>query len=124
MKRPITLAHGLAALFLWGVGALAEAASPNAALADPANARAPVPATRYEPLLVTLAAPAAASLPPENWKALNRAVAAFDSMALTMDMQGSAPAPPTGHEQHEQHQQQHQHEQHQQPQQPQHREHK
>ena len=123
MKRPITLAHGLAALGLWGLDALAAAASPNAALADPANARAPVPVTRYEPLLATLAAPAPASLPPENWKALNRAVAAFDSMALTMDMQGSTPAPPTGHEQH-QHQQHEQHGQQHQQHQHQHREHK
>jgi len=114
MKRPITLAHGLAALGLWGLGALAAAASANAALPDPANDRAAVPATRYASLLTASAAPAPALLPPENWKALNRAVASFDSMSLTMDMQGPAPAPPNEHEQHGQQQhQQHQHREHQ-----------
>ena len=100
MKRPITFAHGLATLGFW---ALAAAGGPAAALPDPADERAAVPATRYEPLLKTTPATAPASMPSENWKALNRAVASIDSMSLTMGMQGSAPARPEGHAQHAQH---------------------
>jgi len=104
MKRPITFAHGLATLGFWALAAAAAAAGgPAAALPDPADERAAVPATRYEPLLKTTPATAPASMPPENWKALNRAVASIDSMSLTMDMQGSAPARPEGHAQHAQH---------------------
>ena len=110
MKRPVTLALGLAALGLWGTGA---AAGPYAPPADPANARALVPATRHEPLLPVAAALAPLASPPDAWKALNRVVASFDAMALTMDMQEPTAAPPKGHAQHEPPQQHQQHQQHQ-----------
>jgi hypothetical protein len=103
MKLPIKHGHGLAALGLWAVAAVAAAAGPRAPLADPADDRAPVPATRYEQLLIMSPAAAPTSSPPDNWKALNREVASFDSMSLTMEMQGSKSAQPQVDEQHEQH---------------------
>jgi hypothetical protein len=105
MKLPIKHGHGLATLGLWAVTAVASAAGPRAPLADPADDRAPVPATRYEQLLIIPPAAAPTSSPPDNWKALNREVASFDSMSLTMEMQGSKSAQPQVDEQHEQHEQ-------------------
>jgi hypothetical protein len=114
MKLPITHAHGLAAFGLWALTAVAAAAGPNLRPSDPADDRAPVPATRYQPLVTTSpsAAPASspASSPADNWKALNREVASFDSMSLTMEMQGAASAKPGAHEELEQHKQHKQHE--------------
>jgi hypothetical protein len=106
MKLPIRHAHGLAALGLWGLAAVVAAAGPNSPLPDPADDRAPVPATRYQPLLTTSPSAAPASSPPDHWRALNREVASFDSMSLTMDVQGSTsarPEVPVQREQHEQH---------------------
>jgi hypothetical protein len=93
MKRPITHAHGLAVLGLWALTAVATAAGQHAPLPDPADDSAPVPATPYAPLLTTSPATPASS-PPDNWKALNRKVASFDSTSLTMDMQGPESALP------------------------------
>ena len=94
MKLPITQAHGLAALGLWTLAAVAAAAGQNAHLAGPGNERAAVPATRYEPLPTASPPLAPATSPPDNWKALNREVASFDSMSLTMDMEESKSAQP------------------------------
>jgi hypothetical protein len=99
MKRPITHAHGLAALGLLALTAVATAAGQHAPLSDPADDRAPVPATRYEPLVTTSPAAAPTSSPSDNWKALNREVASFDSMSATMDMQGANSAQPEKPEQ-------------------------
>ncbi len=101
MKTPITRAYGLAAIGLWALAAVATAAGQHSPLPDPADDRAPVPSTRYERHLTT--APAAAttptSSPSDSWKALNREVASFDSMSLTMDTQGPKSAQPEKHEQ-------------------------
>ena len=99
MKRPITHAHGLAALGLLALTAVATAAGQHAPLSDPVDDRALVPATRYEPMVSTSPLPAPASSPSDNWKALNREVASFDSMSLTMDMQGPNSARPENAEQ-------------------------
>lgn len=63
----------------------------NQAFADPADPNAPVPPTRYVPMpAASVAAPTTS--PAENWKALNRTVAAYDSMSLTMET--AAPVAP------------------------------
>jgi hypothetical protein len=94
MKLPIRHAHRLAALGLWVLAAAAHAAGQNTTLPDPGDDRAPVPATHYEPLLTSLPPVAPTSPPPDSWKELNRQVASFDSMSLTMDMGGSTSAQP------------------------------
>lgn len=93
MKLSFAHAHGLAALILAALAFGANAAGQNKPLPDPADASAPVPPTRYEPFLVKTPAPRTSS-PADNWKALNRTVATYDSMSLTMDMAEPKPAEP------------------------------
>lgn len=69
----------------------AHASDPHPRLADPADASAVVPPTRYEATGLASAAAVATPSPAQNWKALNELVGSYDSMALTTDM---APAPP------------------------------
>jgi hypothetical protein len=94
MKQSFAQARGLAALMLWALAFAANAAGPNKPLPDPADANAPVPPTRYTRF--TAAAPSAArtSSPAENWKELNRTVASYDSMSLTMDLVEPKPSEP------------------------------
>ena len=70
---------------LW-LGALAAptALGQNTAQPDPASVSAPVPLTRYVPVLLPPARTAAPTSPPDNWKALNKLVAGNDAMASTM----------------------------------------
>jgi hypothetical protein len=72
------------------VAALAHGAEPQAA-PNPLDAGAAVPATRYAAALPYRPAPAPATPADQNWKAQNRTVAGYDSMALTME-RGNAPA--------------------------------
>jgi hypothetical protein len=75
-----------------------------AALALPAAATLAVPATRYRPVLPYRPAPAPATSPDQNWKALNDTVGSYNSMSLTMGgMDGAGaqdepaqPGPPAG----------------------------
>jgi hypothetical protein len=83
-------------------GAHAQAALPvQAAAADP---QAGVPATRYQSALDYRPPAAPATTPDRNWVASNQAVAATNSMALTMKPmagQDKAADPHAGHAQHE-----------------------
>lgn len=81
---------------LW-LGALAAvpAVGQSKGVADPADPASPVPPTHYAPMPgARIAAPT--SSPADNWKALNRTVAAYDSMALTMEMPAPAGAAGAG----------------------------
>lgn len=94
MKYSIPHARALFALML--VASAAGAAGQGRPLADPADANAPVPPTRYESTLHTPSSAATGKASPaDNWKASNQAVAATDSMSMTMDMtepKAAAPA--------------------------------
>lgn len=85
----------VAALLALTLMASASAVAQGRPLADPADANASVPPTRYEstlrppaPVATTTASPA------DNWKASNQAVAATDSMPMTMDMAAPAVSTP------------------------------
>jgi hypothetical protein len=92
MKYPIPHAGALAAFLLGACATAAGAAGQNQPLADPADANAPVPSTRYVPALgAPLASPSPVS-PADTWKALNKTVASYDSMSLTMDVAEPKPA--------------------------------
>jgi hypothetical protein len=94
MKYPIPHAGALAALLLGAYATAVGASGQNRPLSDPANANASVPPTLYAPLSsAPPEAPGAAS-PADNWKALNKTVASYDSMSLTMDSVAKPPAAP------------------------------
>jgi len=79
--------------------ARAQAALP--VLAAPADPQASVPPTRYQSTLdYRVAAPPATS-PDRNWVASNQAVAATNSMALTMKMGGTPASQHSGQAAHE-----------------------
>jgi hypothetical protein len=94
MKYPIRHVSALAALMLGAFASTAVAAGQDKPLSDPADANASVPPTHYEPLLRAPPASTGTASPAGNWKALNRAVASYDSMSLTMDMAEPKPAEP------------------------------
>ena len=71
-----------AALMLAAAWTHAPARGP--AQPHPADPGAPVPATRYQSQSGYRPAPAEAASPDRNWQTLNRTVAGYDSMALTM----------------------------------------
>jgi hypothetical protein len=73
--------------FAAGAAAIAHGAEPQAA-PNPIDPGAAVPATRYAAALPYRPAPVPATPADQNWKALNRTVAGYDSMALTMDREG------------------------------------
>lgn len=77
---------------LGAFASLPNASSQHQRLADPADANATVPATRYEALVSAPIVAASAASPADHWKALNRDVGSYDSMSLTMDM--DEPEPP------------------------------
>jgi hypothetical protein len=81
-------ARALLAVALAGAACLGNAA----AIADPADPDAAVPATTYQAQPVFRPAPSIHASPAHAWQALNREVAAYDSMALTM-AGDDAPAP-------------------------------
>lgn len=95
MKYPIPHAGALAALLLAAYATAVGASGQNQPLSDPADANASVPPTLYAPLSsAPPEAPGPAS-PADNWKALNKTVASYDSMSLTMDAApGTAAKPP------------------------------
>jgi hypothetical protein len=70
----------------------ARAAEQERRPADPADPNAAVPASRYKPALPYRPAAPPARAPDQNWKALNQAVGAINSMSLTMG--SDEPAPP------------------------------
>lgn len=77
----------------------AHAGQPAPAPAGPAAAEAAVPATIYRPLLPYRPAPAARTSPDQNWKELNRTVAGYSSMSLTMgEMADATPQAEAGAE--------------------------
>lgn len=73
--------------------ALATAAQATELAPGPADPAAAVPATRYQGSLPYRPAASGAASADRNWKALNQAVAGYDSMRLTMGAMGAAPAP-------------------------------
>ena len=90
MTYPFRSTGALAVLWLGALAAI-PALGQNKGFADPADPTAAVPPTRY---VAMPGAPAAApaSSPADNWKALNHAVASYDSMSLTMEMAAPAAA--------------------------------
>lgn len=95
MNYPIRYTGTLVALLLAAFAPPTHAFEPARPLPDPADAHAPVPPTRYQSPLIAAPVPAGTGSPADNWPALNRAVASYDSMALTMDMPApQAAAPP------------------------------
>jgi hypothetical protein len=94
----MTVHHPLVHAAFWlacGAAIPAHAAEPRSAPAGPAAAGVAVPATRYQPVLPYRPAPLPAASPDRNWKALNRTVASYNSMSLTMDgMEEAAPPAP------------------------------
>jgi hypothetical protein len=96
MKTQIALARACACLLLATAGAHVHAQQTPAAAADP---QAAVPATQYQPLIAQRAEAPAAGSPDQNWVAGNQAVAATNSMSLTMKMRGPAQSadPHAGH---------------------------
>jgi hypothetical protein len=99
MKYLFRHAGAVAALMLGAFASLPNASGQNQPRADPADANAPVPATRYAPLVFAPIAAPSASSPADRWKALNQAVASYDAMSLTMDMAEpqATPAPHADH---------------------------
>jgi hypothetical protein len=94
MYTKTNVARACACLLLAVAGAPAYAQQ-TPAVADP---QAAVPATRYEPMLGQRPDAAPASSPDRNWVAGNAAVAATNSMSLTMKpMAGQAADPHAGH---------------------------
>jgi hypothetical protein len=81
MKNRSHLARAAACLLLAAAGTHAHAQQAIQAAADP---QAAVPATRYQPALDKRAGAAPAASPDASWVASNQAVAATNSMALTM----------------------------------------
>jgi hypothetical protein len=95
MKYLIRHAGAVGALLLAAFAPSAHAAGQARPVSDPADANASVPPTRYQSPLIAAPVSAGASSPADNWQALNRAVASYDSMTLTMDMPApQAAAPP------------------------------
>jgi hypothetical protein len=92
MKYSLRHAATMVALMASAFAPGAHASDPHPRLADPADAIALVPPTRYESILPPSAAAVATASPAQNWKALNQVVGSYDSMALTMDMAPAAPA--------------------------------
>lgn len=95
---------GTLVLVLGTCAALAGAAAQAGPPGDPADAGAPVPPTRYTPVLPAPPAAQGVSTPPENWKALNEVVAGNAmSMPMAMDMaepkkqETAPPDPHAGH---------------------------
>lgn len=88
LRRAATLVAFMASVFAPG----AHASDPRPRLADPADASAVVPPTRYEATGLASTAAVATPSPAQNWKALNQVVGEYDSMALTTDMAAAAPA--------------------------------
>lgn len=95
MRDSLRRAGTLAALLAGALATGAHAAGPTPRLADPADAGASVPPTRYQPFALAAPAAAATPSPSQNWKALNQVVASYESMSLTMDMAETAPAEAT-----------------------------
>ena len=86
MNKYTRWARAAACLLLATAGAHAHAQLPaQAAAADP---QASVPPTRYQSALAAEPPAAPAASPDRNWVASNRAVAATNSMALTMKPMG------------------------------------
>ncbi|MDL2352650.1 MAG: hypothetical protein QFC78_07375 [Pseudomonadota bacterium] len=79
---------------LW-VGALAAttAHGQNVLHSNPADPNTSVPPTRYVPMSTARAAAPPPSSPADMWRASNQAVAAYDSMSLTMET--ASPVAPT-----------------------------
>jgi hypothetical protein len=80
------------ALVATAFAARANASDHSHGRADPAAVTAPVPPTRYEPLFFFSADSGPTPSPAENWKALNRVVASYDSMSLTTEDAEPKPA--------------------------------
>ena len=87
MKHSLRRAGALAAFLAGAITSVAAAPQ----LADPAAAAATVPATRYETRDFVPRADVATPPPSQNWKALNQAVASYDSMALTSEIADTPP---------------------------------
>jgi hypothetical protein len=102
MNTRSTKTRAAACLLLAAAGVHAHARQAIQAAADP---RAAVPATRYQSALGKRLEAAPETSPDANWIASNEAVAATDSMALTMKpmggSQGQAADPHAGHARHE-----------------------
>jgi hypothetical protein len=84
MKNHNTLARTAACLLLSMAGVHAHAHAEQASHMAASDPQAAVPATRYQPALQTLPAPAADASPDRNWVAANQKAATTNSMALTM----------------------------------------
>lgn len=80
----------VAACLAVAMAAQANAAEQDRRPADPADPQAAVPASRYKPALPYRPAQQSGLTPDQNWKALNQAVGAINSMSLTM---GGSPDP-------------------------------
>jgi hypothetical protein len=74
----------VAACLAVGMAVQAHAAGQERRSADPADPHAAIPATPYKPALPYRPAQQPGLAPDQNWKALNRAVGAINSMSLTM----------------------------------------
>jgi hypothetical protein len=96
----MTFIHPFARASIWlalfASANLAYAADKIAALPNPADADAIIPATSYQSAMDFRPASTGSSSPAENWIRLNQQVGAPDSMALTVDgsavPSGAAPA--------------------------------
>jgi hypothetical protein len=88
-----------AACLALAMAAQAHAAGQERQAADPADPNAAIPATQYRPALPYRPAQQTRLTPDQNWKALNQAVGATNSMSLTMGRAhdpAPEPAAPTG----------------------------
>lgn len=90
LRRAATLAALMASAFALG----AHASDPHSPRANPADASAVVPPTRYTSTDLAATATVATPSPAQNWRALNDLVASYDAMALTTDMAAARPAEP------------------------------
>jgi hypothetical protein len=89
----------VAACLALAMAAQAKAAGQERRPADPADPNAAIPATPYKQALPYRPARQPGLTPDQNWKALNQAVGAINSMSLTMGRAHDPvpePAAPTG----------------------------
>jgi hypothetical protein len=92
----MTYIHSLyraAAFLVLGAATAAQAADEPRLPANPADANASVPDTRYRASLPYRALPQATTSADQNWKGLNQTVGAINSMSLTMGSADTEPAP-------------------------------
>lgn len=92
MNYSLCRAGALVALMSAAFATGAHAAPQAQRLSNPGDIDAPVPPTYYKPLVFLPTGSSDTPSPADTWKASNRVVASYDSMALTMDAPTPTPA--------------------------------